>query len=302
MGDAEKTAIIGAPVGGYGPPGYGYRDDQDWGDDDAGARRRKRRIIAIVSVLALLLLGGVIAAAVALQGDPEPPPAAKVAVPVVTGMDEPTARAAIEDAGLVVGTVSTEASPTVAEGQVIRSDPAAGAEVDEGDTVGLVLSGGPDTITIPNVVGLTEDRALSTLEAAGFTDVTTAPADSLEDAGTVVGISPEENTEAAPGAPVRLQISTGTIQIPDVVGRTEAEARDALVEAGFSAGQISVSSVERDDAPEGTVVETDPGVGTDVGAGENIVLLVAVPTPPEPTPTTPTSTPPTTATSSSPGG
>jgi eukaryotic-like serine/threonine-protein kinase len=151
------------------------------------------------------------------------------------------------------------------------------------------------------VVGLTEDRALSTLEAEGFTNVTSAPADSLEDAGTVVGISPDENTEAAPDAPIRLQISTGTIEIPDVVGRTEAEARDALVEAGFSAGQISVSSVERDDAPQGTVVETDPGVGTDVGAGENIVLLVAVPTPPEPTPTPPTTTP-TTATSSSPGG
>jgi serine/threonine-protein kinase len=184
---------------------------------------------------------------------------------------------------------------------VIRSDPAAGAQVDEGDTVGLVLSGGPDTITVPNVVGLTEDRALSTLEAAGFTNVTTAPADSLEDEGTVVGISPDENTEAPPGAPIRLQISTGTIEMPDVVGRTEAEARDALVEAGFSAGQISTSSVERDDAPQGTVVETEPGAGTDVGAGDSIVLLVAVPTPPEPTPTVPTPTV-TTTTPSVPGG
>jgi serine/threonine-protein kinase len=303
MGDAEKTAIIGAPPGGYGPAGYGYRDDGDWGDDEH-ARRRKRRIIAIVSVLALLLLGGVIAAAIALRSDPQPPPAAKVAVPVVAGMDEATARAAIEDAGLVVGAVSTEASPTVPEGQVIRSDPAGGAQVDEGDTVGLVVSGGPDTITVPNVVGLTEDRAVSTLEAAGFTDITTAPADSLEDEGTVVGISPDENTQAAPSAPIRLQISTGTIEVPDVTGRTEGEARDALVEAGFSAGQISTSSVERDDAPQGTVVGTDPEAGTAVGAGEDIVLLVAVPTPPEPTPTTPTETPttPATTTPSVPGG
>ena len=308
MGDAEKTAIIGAPAGGYGPPGYGYRDDEDWGDDE-DARRRKRRIIAIVSVLALLLLGGVIAAAIALQGDPEPPAAQKVAVPVVAGMDEATARAAIVDAGLVVGTVSTEASPTVPEGQVIRSDPAGGAQVDEGATVGLAVSGGPDTITVPNVVGLTEDRAISTLEAQGFdpANITTAPTDSLEDEGNVVGISPGEGSQAAPGAPIRLQISTGTIAVPDVTGRTEAEARDALVEAGFSAGQISTSSVERDDAPQGTVVGTDPEAGSAVGAGEGIALLVAVPTPPEPTPTsTPaTSTPatPTEATTpSTPGG
>jgi serine/threonine-protein kinase len=216
-------------------------------------------------------------------------------------MDEATARAAIEDAGLVVGTVDTEASPTVPESQVIRSDPAGGAQVDEGATVNLVVSAGPDTITVPNVVGLTEDRAVSTLEDAGFSNITPAPAASLREEGTVVGISPGEGSQAAPGAPIRLQVSTGTVEVPDVSGRTEAEARDALVEAGFSAGQISTSSVERDDAPQGTVVGTDPEAGTAVGAGDDIVLLVAVPTPPEPSPTTaPTSSPAATTTSASP--
>ena len=234
----------------------------------------------------MLLLGGVIAAAILLNQDPEPPAApATVAVPVVAGKDEATARSDIEAAGLEVGTVDTEASPTVAEGQVIRSDPAGGAEVEEGSTVNLVLSGGPDTLTVPNVVGLTEDRARDTLDAAGFTNVTAVPADSLEEEGTVVGVSPDEDEQAAPGAPIRLQISTGTIELPDVANRTEAEARDALVEAGFSAGQISTNSVERDDVAQGTVVDTDPGAGSSVGAGEGIVLLVAVPTPPEPTPT-----------------
>jgi len=301
MGDAEKTAIIGAPAGGYGPA-YGYRDDDDWAEDDEHARRRKRRIIAIVSVLALLLLGGVIAAAISLQGDPEPPAAVKVSVPVVTGMDEATARAEIEKAGLVVGTVDAEASTTVPEGQVIRSDPAGGAQVDEGATVALVLSGGPDAITVPNVVGFDEERAISTLQGAGFdpANITTVPADSLKEEGTVVGVSPGEGTQAAPTAPIRLQISTGTIEVPDVRGKTEAEARDALAEAGFSAGQISTSNVERDDAAQGTVVDTDPGVGQAVGAGEEIVLLVAVPTPPEPVPPTPTPTE--TTTSAAPGG
>ena len=307
MGDAEKTAIIGAPPGGYGAAGYGYRDDEDWGDEDEDARRRKRRIIAIVSVLAVLLLGGIITAAILLNKDPEAPAApASVAVPTVAGKDEPTARSEIEAARLVVGTVATEASPTVAEGLVIRTDPAGGAQVEEGDTVNLFLSGGPDTITVPNVVGLTEDRAISTLEAQGFdvSKVTAVQADSLEDEGNVVGISPGEGEQAAPSSPIRLQVSTGTIALPDVSNRTEAQARDALVEAGFSAGQISTGSVERDDVAQGTVVGTEPGTGTKVSAGEGIVLLVAVPTPPEPTPTptpTPTTTP-TTTTPSLPGG
>ena len=241
------------------PPGYGYRGDEDWGDDEH-ARRRKRRIIAIVSVLALLLLGGIIAAAIALQGDPEAPAAQKVAVPVVTGMDEATARAAIVDAGLVVGTVSTEASPTVPEGQVIRSDPAGGAQVDEGATVGLAVSGGPDTITVPNVVGLTEDRAISTLEAQGSTPPTSRPRRPTPSRtrATSSGSPPARaaRPRRAPRSACRSRQARSAV--PDVAGRTEAEARDALVEAGFSAGQISTSSVERDDAPQGTVVGTDP--------------------------------------------
>jgi eukaryotic-like serine/threonine-protein kinase len=276
MGDAEKTAIIGTPAG-----GYGYRDDDEWADEDEHARRHKRRIIAIVSVLAALLLGGVIAAAVLLNQEPEAPAApATVAVPSVAGKEEATARSEIEAAGLVVGTVVPEANPTVAEGSVIRTDPAGGAQVEEGSTVGLFVSAGPDTRTVPNVVGLTEERAISTLNAAGFPNVTPVPADSLKEEGTVVGVSPGENTQAAPSTPIRLQISSGTIELPDVAGKTEGEARDALVEAGFSAGQITTSSVERDDVPQGNVVGTDPPVGTDVGAGEDIVLLVAVPTPP----------------------
>ncbi len=296
MGEAEKTAIIGAPVTGYGPAGYGYRDDDGWADEDEEARRRKRRIIAIVSVLALLLLGAVLAA-VLLINDPEPPAApATVAVPTVTGQDEPTARAAIEAAGLVVGAVGTEASPTVPEGQVIRSDPAGRAQVERGSTVNLAVSAGPDTILVPNVVQLTEERAISALETAGFTNIISAPVDSLEDEGTVVGVSPGEGSQAAPGAQIRLQVSTGTIELPDVTGRTEGEARDALAEAGFSAGQITTNSVERDDVPQGTVVESDPGAGADVGAGEDIILLVAVPTPPEETTPAPSSTPTATAT------
>src|SRR3712207_1709783 len=56
MGDDERTAIIGGPVG-----AYGYGDDR-WDDED-DERRRRRRIIAVVAVVGLLLLAGAIALA-----------------------------------------------------------------------------------------------------------------------------------------------------------------------------------------------------------------------------------------------
>jgi beta-lactam-binding protein with PASTA domain len=176
-----------------------------------------------------------------------------------------------------VGEVTNEASSTVDLGLVIETDPSGGAEVDPGSTVNLVVSAGPDTVEVPNVVGLSEDRARSTLTQAGFSNVSTRPADSLEDEGTVVAVSPEEGQQAARTATITLQVSTGTIKVPDVTGKTEAEARKILTDAGFADNQISSENVENDAVPQGSVVGTDPRAGSAVGAGEDITLQIAAP-------------------------
>ncbi|WP_347058729.1 Stk1 family PASTA domain-containing Ser/Thr kinase [Blastococcus sp. HT6-30] len=290
MGDAEKTAIIGAPVGGYAS-GYG---DDDW-DDDAD-RRRKRRIIAIVSVLAVLLLGGAVAAAVALSRGDDTPAVTQVAVPPLMGLDRTAAEQAITGAGLVVGDVAAEVSPTVPEGQVVANNPPSGARVDEGSEVDLVVSLGPDTILVPNVVGLTEEQARANLQAQGFSNISSRPIESIEmPEGRVAAVSPAEDSQAGVDDVITLSISTGTIEMPDVLNRSETDARAALQQAGVGAGQIQRQDVERDDVPAGRVVETDPSAGQDVGSGDTITLLVAVP-PPAEEPATPTTTPTTTTT------
>jgi beta-lactam-binding protein with PASTA domain/predicted Ser/Thr protein kinase len=272
MGDAEKTTILAAAPAGYG--GYG-RDDR-WDDAEEDARRRRRRTIAIVSVLAVLLLGGAIAAAIALSGGNSPAPtAAQVQVPPLTGQTEAAGRSAITSAGLAVGDVTNAASTTVAQGLIVSSDPASGASVKKGSTVALVVSSGPDTVAVPNVVGLTEDRARSTLEGAGFTSVNSRQTDSLEDEGTVVAVDPGEGKQAARNATITLQTSTGRIKVPDVTGKTEADARKALTDAGFSAGQIQTAQVDAGTATPGTVVHTDPGSGTAAGRGDTITLQIA---------------------------
>src|ERR687889_99058 len=104
MGDAEKTAIIGAPPGGYGDGGW---DDED---DDARKRRRNRIIAAVIA--GVLILGGVIAVALLVNaGDDQPaaePTATQVPVPNVTGQDRATATQNLEAAGLTVGTVTNQ--------------------------------------------------------------------------------------------------------------------------------------------------------------------------------------------------
>ena len=75
-----------------------------------------------------------------------------------------------------------------------------------------------------------------------------------------------------------------------MAGKSEAEARGILTKAGFSEDQIISQDVESDDVPEGAVVGTEPRAGSAVGAGEDIILKIAVPVPPEPTTSAPVST------------
>jgi beta-lactam-binding protein with PASTA domain/predicted Ser/Thr protein kinase len=269
MGDHEKTTILAAT-----PGGYGY--DDEWPDEEDAARRRKRKIIAIVSVLAVLLLGGVIAAAIALRSeDPETPVTAQTQVPLLVNLTETEARQALTDAKLEVGEVTTRETDPAQIGKVLESTPASGARVDEGTPVDLVVGVAPDTITVPNVVGFAEDQAVAALEQAGFTgSINTREVDSLKEEGTVATVTPEVGQAVAPDATITLGLSTGTIDLPDVTGRSEAEARAILTDAGFSDVQISVEEVDSPQPP-GTVVSTTPGPAGPTSTTTRIVLQIS---------------------------
>lgn len=272
MGDAEKTAVIGAPVGGYAS-GYGHGG---WDDEDQ-ARRRKRRIIAIVAVVAVLLLGGAIAAAVALSGGEEAPPVVQeVSVPPVAGQPVEQARQAITEAGLEVGTVEDrETADPAQQGTVLETMPGGGAQVEEGTQVDLVVGVAPDTITVPSLVGFSEEQAREALERAGFTgSVNTEQVDSLEDEGSVASVEPGVGETVSPDGTITLGLSTGTVDLPDVTGRTQAEAVATLTDAGFTEAQITVEEVDSPE-PAGTVIGTTPGPGSPASTGTRIVLQVS---------------------------
>ncbi|SDF69263.1 serine/threonine protein kinase [Blastococcus fimeti] len=271
MGDAEKTAIIGTAPAGYG----GY---DEWDDEDDQARRRKRRIIiAVVSVLAVLLLGGAIAAALSM-GDDEPTETtvAQVQVPPLQNLPEADAVAALTAVGLEAGTRTPRVVTDDAQvGVVLDSTPASGAQVDEGTEVDLIVGTAPDTVLVPNIVGLDEERARAALERAGFDGtINVEEEESLEREGLVAAVSPVEGQPISPDGTLTLGISTGSVRLPDVLGRSEADARSALTGAGFSEAQISTEQVASPQ-PAGTVVATNPGGGSPATADTRIVLQVS---------------------------
>ncbi|MDP9404014.1 MAG: Stk1 family PASTA domain-containing Ser/Thr kinase [Actinomycetota bacterium] len=130
----------------------------------------------------------------------------KVEVPAVVGKDRTAAADDIVNAGLRVRTVN-EPSSTVEEGEVIRTDPAAGTSVDKGTLVTLVVSSGVETAQVPNVIGKRQDEATAALQALGFTvKVENVVVVSDADDGRVLEQSPTGGTDAPKGSTVAIRV------------------------------------------------------------------------------------------------
>jgi eukaryotic-like serine/threonine-protein kinase len=269
MGDAEKTAIIGTPPGGYG--------DGEWDDEDDDARKRRRNRIIAAVIAGVLILGGVIAVALLVNaGDDQPaaePTATQVPVPNVTGQDRATATQNLEAAGLTVGTVTNQVTADASQiDTVLGTDPSSGTQVDPGSAVNLTVGVGPDTIEVPAVIGLDVDRAQNTLQNAGFDSVETEEIDSTAPADQVVDVSPGEGQSVDPSTTVTLQVSDGDAEVPDVTGQQQAAATQELRGVGFT----NVTSEQVDSQqPQGTVVATDPSGGEQASADDLITLQVS---------------------------
>src|ERR1700674_1201560 len=148
---------------------------------------------------------------------------AKMAVPNVEGLTQDAATTAITAAKLMVGTVTQQTSNTVATGKVISQDPASGNSVAQGSSVNLVISSGPQMVTVPNVEGLTQDAATTAITAAKLTGGTvTQQSSNTVATGKVISQDPPSGNSVAQGSPVNLVISSGPQTEPerDVEGLT----------------------------------------------------------------------------------
>jgi len=136
---------------------------------------------------------------------------ARKPVPDVAGKDPVDAAAELGSAGFKVARTN-EASSSVAEGKVIRTNPAAGEQADEGSTVTMVVSSGPEQPTVPNVLGKTAAEARAEIEAAGFVYREGAPVPSnSDDDGKVLAQSPSGGTKQEKGSTVTVRIGRAAL-------------------------------------------------------------------------------------------
>ena len=189
----------------------------------------------------------------------------EVTVPNVVGKDEATARAAIEAAGLTVGTVTEASSDTVTSGLVISQTVAANTKTAKGTKVNLVLSSGPSSVKVTDVIGHEQSRAEQELAAAGFQVSVKEAYSSDVRSGLVISTTPDKGTPAKPGSTVTMTVSQGKekVTIPSVsVGMTYEAAAEKLEDAGFT-GTISEATESSDSVGNGFVTRYSPSGAVD---------------------------------------
>lgn len=272
---------------------YGPFDDDTADDGTAAAspapyeRRPSRRswVAPVVLLLVLALLGGGAVLGVRWWQDQQVEQVAQVSVPQVTGMDSTTAENTLRDARLNP-TFTTQHSDSVPDKHVISMSPAAGTQVDQGSSVAVVVSEGPENVTVPNdLVGQSLDYARQSLQQAGLT---AGPVSTVNSAtvphNVVLSTDPGQGASVARDSAVKLQVSTGKVTVPDVVGRSRAEAEQAL-RADDVRLNYDVEIRETEDAETGTVLRQSAPAGSSVSQGSTITLTVARKVTPTPSPT-----------------
>lgn len=132
-----------------------------------------------------------------------------VTVPNVEGMTQDAAKSALENAGLKLGSTTTQSSSSVASGSVISQDQKANAQVPQNTAVNLVISSGVAQATVPNLIGMTTDGASNALKAQGLSLGNTTKVYSDQPSGTIVSQSVSSGSSVNAGTSVDVSVSQG---------------------------------------------------------------------------------------------
>jgi eukaryotic-like serine/threonine-protein kinase len=136
-----------------------------------------------------------------------------------------------------------------------------------------LLAGAPE-VDVPDVVGLTENRATQELEDAGLEARTRNRSNAEVDEGEVFRQSPEAGATAEEGDTVTIFVSSGPgeVTVPNLLTLTEDQAEAALEDVGLELGRVRNRSSE---SAEGTVIEQNPGSGELLNEGEAVNIIIS---------------------------
>lgn len=205
----------------------------------------------------------------------------QVETPDLTGLTLEIAEIRLENVGLAVGSVAYEQNTDRPINTIISQNPNATTMVDKGSAVDLVIAAAPDQVPVPSVANfLSPDDARAAFEAIGLTLGAVTFENSPLPANTVLRSVPEAGTLVEIGTAIGIVVSSGKVDLPNVVGLDLATATSTLSAAGF---QVLTQQQVDDTVAANTVLAQTPSAAS-AKYGIKVTLTYSV-LPPDPDPT-----------------
>ena len=202
----------------------------------------------------------------------------KKAIPDVRGMSETEAQNELEEAGFKV-TSSFQYDDSVESGKVISTTPEAGTKAEKGSTVTMLVSQGSNKKTVPDVRGMADATAQSTIKSYGFNvgTVTYDYSDSVEK-GMVISQTVEPGTKASAGTSISITVSNGPkpeekMEVQSFVGQQESALKSWASSKGL---YTNISDSQYSDSyAKGCIISMTPSSGT-VSKGGTISYVISL--------------------------
>ncbi|TPG36706.1 Stk1 family PASTA domain-containing Ser/Thr kinase [Mycolicibacterium hodleri] len=235
----------------------------------SGRGRRLRLWLAVIAVLTALTV--VLTTAMNSFGNGTH----SVRVPDVHGQTQQDAIASLQNVGFEIRGPVAKSDPTVPDGHVIDTDPAAHTALAGGDAVTINVSAGPPQREVPSCSNLTADDCIRSLADSGFGRTRQMPiASATVPPNQVIRTNPAAGRLSVLVDEVTVEVSTGpeTRRVPDVSGQSVDEATANLKAAGFD---VVLRGAVDSTRPLGYVISTDPSAGVSLSIRSAIVLRVS---------------------------
>ncbi len=147
-----------------------------------------------------------------------------------------------------------------------------------GFCVGAFLSYGDfwstKTVTVPNVVGMSQAQAEETLKAENLRVEVAETFDENVEAGKVASQTPEAGKTVKENRLITIYVSKGgeEVAMPNLVGMTQSEAEKQLSSLNMKVGQVTT---EFSDQPKGTVIRQSVAANSKAAKGSSIDLVLS---------------------------
>jgi len=227
------------------------------------------KIKKVVPRRRLFSIGVIIAVVIGLGYFAISPSDVPLKVPNVVGLTEVEARALLKDFNVNIQRAPDAQIPV---NRIASQLPLATSDAKSGSSVTLTISDGPGNTTVPvGIIGLSLEEARYKLTAAGLFISQTIATDSDQAPGVVLSVNPIPGTTITAGSGVTLEIASGNVQVPSLIGLSEINAKTVLTQAGFLIREITASDPGKQN---GEVLAQAPDAGSTKTIGSVVTITI----------------------------